>query len=94
MEAKPRKSVVPKGGALKGGEVWSEGPPKGGVPKGRALSLGLGSGLNVGLWIFRVWAFCSEKFFGQNTKTLKLTRVGLAKVGQRAGQSWFGQSRP
>ena len=50
-----------------------------GPPSPWCWSLGLG------------WAFLGSEFL---TKTLKLAEVGLAKVGQRAGQSRFGQSRP
>ena len=48
----------------------------------------------VALWGFGLVGF---RKLGQNSKTLKLAKVGsspqLAKVGQRAGQSRFGQSR-
>ena len=50
--------------------------PEGGTPKGR-LPL---PKFRV-LWVFGVSAFGFRKF-GQNTKTLKLAKVGLAKVAQ------------
>ena len=76
-EAKPRKSVAPK--ERRGeGRVGSRrvGPP---LPGFRVWVCRVWySGLNVGFWVFGLFGF---RKFGQNTKTLKLAKVGLAKVG-------------
>ena len=55
------------------------------------------AGLNVGLWVFG-WAFWVHKIWPKTQKTLKLAKVGLAKVGQhfktlKLAKVTIGQSR-
>ena len=80
------------------GQGGAKGPRRG--PEGWAqrvgpLSPGLGFRSECRSLGFVLFGF---RKFGQNTETLKLAKVGLAKVGQhqntKTGQSRFGQSRP
>ena len=74
-------------GGAKGPEGWR--PPKGLVPSWRVW----GPDLNASLWVWGFGLFGFRKFdqntgqsrfakVGQHSETLKLAKVGLAKVGQ------------
>ena len=86
----PRRSVAPKREGGGGGE----GAPKGGVPKLGPQRVGLPL-TRFWVWVCGVWG--SGLYIGLSLGLGFLSSENLAKtpkVGQRAGQSGFGQSRP
>ena len=81
-ESKPTTTTTsPTQPGERGGE---EGPRRGGGPKGRASSA------RVGVWVCRGRAFWVQKIWPKHLETLKLAKVGLAKVGHGPGLSQGG----